>query len=197
MLRDREVSGTTRRRCPELGKKWPASECQEQVQLMMRMAIHWLKEVIKGVKEDERAFIEQKCEEIDKFSDNSKKMCRIVKELNAKNRCNQWWGWQYIDWNRGDKKGVKYSTKLYDTQDHHPAHCPERTEDEPTPFRSEVLETLHQIRNGKSPGTDDIPAGLWKAGEEDILWRLCTLIWKSKEWPKDWCRVVFIPITYH
>ena len=46
----------------------------------------------------------------------------------------------------------------------------------------------NQMRNRKSSGTDGIPAEVWKAaGEEgvDLLWRLCTLIWKSQEWPKD------------
>ena len=44
---------------------------------------------------------------------------------------------------------------------------------------------------------DDTPIELWKAaGEEgvDILWRMCKLIWTKGEWPKDWCRAVFIPI---
>ena len=44
---------------------------------------------------------------------------------------------------------------------------------------------------------DDIPIELWKAaGEEgvDIFWRICKLIWTKGEWPKDWCRAVFIPI---
>ena len=35
--------------------------------------------------------------------------------------------------------------------------------------------------------------GSWGEGV-DILWCLCTLIWKNREWPKDWCRAVFIPI---
>ena len=44
---------------------------------------------------------------------------------------------------------------------------------------------------------DDIPIELWKAaGDEgvDILWRICKLIWSKGEWPKDWCRAVFIPL---
>ena len=28
----------------------------------------------------------------------------------------------------------------------------------------------------------------------DILWRICKLIGTKGEWPKDWCRAVFIPI---
>ena len=68
-------------------------------------------------------------------------------------------------------------------------------EDEPP--RSEVEAALNQLGNGKSPGIDDIPAEMWKAtGEEgiDLLSHLCLLIWKKEEWPKDWCRAVFIPL---
>ena len=68
---------------------------------------------------------------------------------------------------------------------------------EPLPLRSEVEWALGNIGNGKAPGMDDIPIELWKAaGEEgvDILWRICKLIWTKGEWPKDWCRAVFIPI---
>ena len=56
---------------------------------------------------------------------------------------------------------------------------------------------MHKLNDGKSPGIDDIPAEMWKAsGEEgvDLLWRLCTKIWKREEWPEDWCRAVFVPL---
>ena len=79
---------------------------------------------------------------------------------------------------------MEYSIKLHEAQDHQHAHCPEITEDESLPLRS-VLDALCQMRNGKSPGTGNIPAEFWKvSGEEDvdILWFLCTLIWKSEEW---------------
>ena len=56
---------------------------------------------------------------------------------------------------------------------------------------------MKEIRNGKSPGFDDIPAELWKAAGEDgikVMWKLCNKIWRKVEWPTDWERAVFIPI---
>ena len=34
---------------------------------------------------------------------------------------------------------------------------------EPVPLRSEVEWALNNLRNGKSPGTDNIPIKMWKA----------------------------------
>jgi len=95
------------------------------------------------------------------------------------------------------KRWVEYSTKLYEAKDHRSTYTHGRTEDEPPPLLSEVEDALHQLRNGKSPGVDGIPAEMWKAsGSEglDLLWRLCIQIWNNEEWPKDWCRAVFIPL---
>ena len=53
------------------------------------------------------------------------------------------------------------------------------------------------MRKRKSPGADDIPAEFWKAsGEEgaELLWQLCTKICWEEEWPKEWCRAVFVPL---
>ena len=58
---------------------------------------------------------------------------------------------------------------------------------------------MKQLKDGKSPGFDKLTSEMWKAtptGEEgiDLMWRLCCNIWNSREWPKDWCRAVFIPL---
>lgn len=53
------------------------------------------------------------------------------------------------------------------------------------------------LKKGKAPGADDIPIELWKELRDVvivIIWRLCTKIWKSGEWPIDWCRAVSIPL---
>ena len=91
----------------------------------------------------------------------------------------------------------EYSTKLYEAKDHQQTYNLGREQDDPPPLRSEVEQALQQIQNGKSPGADDIPAEFWKAsGEEgaELLWKLRTKIWWEEEWPKDWCRAVFVPL---
>ena len=68
---------------------------------------------------------------------------------------------------------------------------------EPAPLRLEVEWALNRLRNGKSPGTDNIPIEIWKAsGEEGItlLWNTCKIVWEMKEWPRDWCRAIFVPL---
>ena len=65
------------------------------------------------------------------------------------------------------------------------------------PLRSEVEKAVKEMRNGKSPGCDDIPAEMWKhTGQTGItlLHKLCVKIWRSGKWPEDWCRTIFIPI---
>ena len=58
------------------------------------------------------------------------------------------------------------STKLFEAKDHQQTYNRGREQDEPPPLRSEVEYALQQMRNGKSPGADDIPAEFWKASEE-------------------------------
>ena len=73
----------------------------------------------------------------------------------------------------------------------------ELEEDEPDILRSEVVLAMKKMRTGKAPGYDDIPAELIKeTGEEgvSIMHKLCNLIWRDKNWPKDWTRSVFLPL---
>ena len=75
----------------------------------------------------------------------------------------------------------------------------ERTEpeDELEPLRSEVEWAIKSLKDGKSPGTDNITAELIRASGEagvDIYHTLCKKIWKSGTWPIDWKRAILIPI---
>ena len=61
----------------------------------------------------------------------------------------------------------------------------------------EVEQAIKRLRNGKSPGIDNIQAELLKESETEgikIIHRLCNKIWRSKEWPEDWKRAVFLPL---
>ena len=50
----------------------------------------------------------------------------------------------------------------------------------------------------KASGGDEIPAELFQILKDDavkVLHSMCQQIWKTQQWPQDWKRSVFIPIT--
>ena len=50
----------------------------------------------------------------------------------------------------------------------------------------------------KASECDGIPAGLLQILEDDavkVLHSICQQIWKTQQWPQDWKKSVFIPIT--
>ena len=61
----------------------------------------------------------------------------------------------------------------------------------------EVEKAIDQLKKGKSPGADNIPAELIQhCGPEliTVLTSICQRIWKNKEWPKSWTRSLIIPL---
>ena len=95
------------------------------------------------------------------------------------------------------QRWAEYCSELYEGDDE------EQTEEiifesvEPAPHRSEVECALNHLRNVKSSGIDNISIEMWKAsGEEGItlLWKICKMVWEIKEWPRDWCRTIFVPL---
>ena len=53
------------------------------------------------------------------------------------------------------------------------------------------------MKNGKSPGIDNVPGELIKGGGEalyDILTKLCQKIWSTNQWPEAWTTSLIIPI---
>ena len=84
-----------------------------------------------------------------------------------------------------------------DSEDLNDIHEPTTAETEPEPSLDEVAWAIKNLKNGKSPGCDEIPAELIKAGGEEsihVYHALCQKIWKYGIWPKDWKRTIFIPI---
>ena len=50
----------------------------------------------------------------------------------------------------------------------------------------------------KASGGDGIPDELFQILKGDavtVLWLICQQIWKAQQWPEDWKRSVFIPIS--
>ena len=69
-------------------------------------------------------------------------------------------------------------------------------EQEPPPLRSEVAPAIRQTASRKATGPDEVPVGLFKAGETvlDRMHRICVAIWETGEWPEEWTFSTFIPL---
>ena len=59
----------------------------------------------------------------------------------------------------------------------------------PEPSAFEVELAVEKLKSHKSPGIDQIPAELIKAGGRTIPYEIHTLIiavWNKEEWPEEW-----------
>ena len=69
---------------------------------------------------------------------------------------------------------------------------------EPDILECEVKWALGSITRNKASGSDGIPAELFQILKDDavkVLYSICQQVWKTQQWPQDWKRSVFIPIS--
>ena len=69
---------------------------------------------------------------------------------------------------------------------------------EPDILEYEVKWALGSITTNKASGGNGIPVKLLQILKDDavkVLQSICQQIWKIQQWPQDWKRLVFIPIT--
>ena len=69
---------------------------------------------------------------------------------------------------------------------------------EPDILECEVKWGLGSITTNKARGCDGIPVDLFQILKDDamkVLHSMCQQIWKTQQWPQDWKRSVFIPIS--
>ena len=69
---------------------------------------------------------------------------------------------------------------------------------EPDILECEVKWALGSITTNKAHGGNGIPAELFQSLKDDavkVLHSICQQIWKTQQWPQDWKRSVFIPIS--
>ena len=72
------------------------------------------------------------------------------------------------------------------------------TDLEPDILESEVKWALKSITMNKASGGDGIPVELFQILKDNalkVLHSICQQIWKPQQWPQDWKRSVFIPIS--
>jgi hypothetical protein len=67
----------------------------------------------------------------------------------------------------------------------------------PEPSALEVELAIEKLKSHKSPGVDQIPAELIKAGGRTIrgvIHKLIIAIWNKEELPEEWKELVIVPI---
>ena len=87
-----------------------------------------------------------------------------------------------------------YKKELHDQDNHNGAI----THLEPDILECEVKWALGSITTNKASGGDGIPVELFqilKDAAVKMLHSICQQIWKTQQWPQDWKRSVFIPIS--
>ena len=97
------------------------------------------------------------------------------------------------------KRWQEYTQELYRKDLHDPDnHDGVITHLEPDILECEVKWALGCITANKTSGGDGIPAELFQIPKDDavkVLHSICQQIWKTQQWPQDWKRSVFIPIS--
>ena len=87
-----------------------------------------------------------------------------------------------------------YKIELHDPDNHDGVI----THLEPDILKCEVKWVLGSITVNKASGGDGIPVELFPILKDDavkVLHLICQQIWKTQQWPQDWKRSVFNPIT--
>ena len=87
-----------------------------------------------------------------------------------------------------------YKKGLNDSENHNGVV----THPEPDILKCEAKWALGNITTNQASGVDGIPAELFKILKYDavkMLHSVCQQIWKSQQWPQDWKRSIFIPVS--
>ena len=97
------------------------------------------------------------------------------------------------------KKRWQEYTELYKKDLHDPDnHLGVITHLEPDILEYEVKWALESITTHKASGGEGILVELFqilKDGAVKVLHSICQQIWKTQQWPQDWKKSVFIPIS--
>ena len=97
------------------------------------------------------------------------------------------------------KRWQEYTEELYKKDLHDPHnHDGVITHLEPDILECEVNWASGSITTNKASGGDGIPVELFQILKDDavkVLHSICQQTWKTQQWPQDWKRSVFIPIS--
>ena len=97
------------------------------------------------------------------------------------------------------KRWQEYTEELYKNNHTEPDnHDGVITHLESDTLECEVKWTLESMTKSKASGGEGIPAGLFQILKEDavkVLHSICQQTGKTQQWPQDWKRSVFIPVS--
>ena len=97
------------------------------------------------------------------------------------------------------KRWQEYTEELYKKDLNDPDnHDGMITHLDPDILECRVKWALASITMNKASGGDEIPVELFQILKDDavkVLHSICQQIWKMQQWPWDWKKSVFIPIT--
>ena len=159
----------------------------------------------KIARRDKKAFLSDQCKEIEENNRMGKTRDLFKKIRDAKGTFHAKMGSikdrNGMDLTEADdikKKWQEYTEELYKKdlhdQDNHDGMI---THLEPDILECEVKWALGSIIMNKASGGDGIPVELFQILKDDamkVLHSICQQIWKTRQWPQDWKRSVFIPI---
>jgi len=93
----------------------------------------------------------------------------------------------------------EYTEELYRKDLHNPDnHNSMITDLEPDILECNIKWALGSITTNKASEGDGIPVELFQILKDDavkLLHSKCQQIWKAQQWPQDWKRSIFIPIS--
>jgi len=97
------------------------------------------------------------------------------------------------------KRWQEYTEKIYKKDFHDPDnHNGVIIHLEPDILECNVKWTLESITMNKASGGDGIPVELFQILKDDavkVFHSICQQNWETQQWPQDWNRSVFIPIS--
>ena len=167
------------------------------------------KQIKRACKDDKIQFLSDKCgkiedcmarndskgmfEEIKSMSKSTKPRLGVIKNIRGETLTqtadilNRW---------------KEYCEKMYEAPERSTSdECDDEAvgadDDDLEPLKVEVEAAIKALKDGKSPGCDEISAELIKAsGDEGIqvYHKLCCKIWRTGQWPQNWKRAVFVPL---
>ena len=165
---------------------------------------HLNAEFQRTVRRDKKAFLSDRCKEIEesnrmgKTRDLFKKIRDSKGTFHAKiNTIKDRNGVDLTEAEDIKKRWQEYTEELYKKDIHGPDnHDDVITNLEPDILENEVKWALESITRNKASGGDGIPVELFQILKDkavNVLHSICQQIWKTQQWPRAWKMSVFIP----